>query len=214
MSETLASLQHGLTAFSQLLEAEYGEPLAHWARLAKWSDAESLQISRALAVSMKQPIADAAETDAASNETGARRHWTINDTKIAGADFAASWQYLLLADIENAQEKEPGQMAVPADPRRFVLFIAYTRGYFAILADHLSRLFCERVKLPAFELIPDQPVSDEAALTAGLLRQVPGLERADDAFIAGLVFLISKTGPRGFGDWCDERGTAPSDERM
>jgi hypothetical protein len=43
---------------------------------------------------------------------------------------------------------------------------------------------------------------------------VPGLERAADDFIAGLVFLISKTGPRGFGDWCDERGTAPSDERM
>lgn len=218
MSETHASLQQGLAGFSHLLEEEYGEPLAHWARIEKWSDIESLQVSRVLAILMKLPIADAAETDAASNETGARRRWTINDAKIASPEFASSWQYHLLADIENAQEKEPGQMAVPADPRRFALFISYERGYFAILADHLLRLLCDRVKLPAFaalvHLSPDQPPPDEAVLAADLLRQVPGLEQADGTFIAGLVFLMSKLGARGFSDWCDERSTAQSDERM
>jgi hypothetical protein len=218
MSGTQAFLQQGLAAFSQLLDAEYGEPLSHWGQIEKWSDAESLQISHALSILMKQPIADAAETDAASNETRARRRWTINDTKIASPEFASSWQYHLLADIENAQEKEPGQMAVPADPRRFALFISYERGYFAILADHLLRLLCDRVKLPAFaapaQLSPDRPPSDEAVLAADLLRQVPGLEQADGAFVAGLVFLMSKLGARGFGDWCDERSTAQSDERM
>ncbi len=213
-----ASLQTGLAAFSHLLEEEYGEPLAHWARIDKWTDAESLQISRALAILMKQPIADASEADATSNETRAGRHWTINDTKIAGHEFESSWQYHLLADIENAREKEPGQMAVPADPRRFALFIAYERGYFAILADHLLRLLCDRVKLPAFatsqRLSPDQSPPAEAMLAADLLRQVPGLEQADGAFIAGLVLLMSKLGPRGFVDWCDERSTAQSDDRM
>jgi hypothetical protein len=215
MSETHAFLQQGLGAFSHLLEEEYGQPLEHWAHMAKWSDAESLQISRALAVLMKQPIADASETEAASNETGARRRWTISDAKIAGTDFEASWQYRLLADIENAQEKEPGHMAVPADPRRFALFISYERGYFAILADHLQRLLCDRVKLPDFAPpLHDQPPPDEAVRAAGLLRQVPGLEQAGAGFIAGLVFLMSKTGARGFADWCDERSTAQSDERM
>ncbi|WP_020175196.1 hypothetical protein [Methyloferula stellata] len=218
MSDTEVFLQHGFAALSHLLQEEYGQPLAHWAQMPKWSDAESLQISRALAILMKQPIADAAETDAASNETGARRRWTINDTKIASPEFASSWQYHLLADIENAQEKETGQMAVPADPRRFALFISYERGYFAILAGHLLRLLCDRVKLPVFaapaQLSPDQPPADEAVLAADLLRQVPGLEQASATFIAGLVFLMSKQGARGFGDWCDERSTAQSDERM
>jgi hypothetical protein len=218
MSDTPAFLQQGLAGFSRLLEDEYGGPLEHWAQMPEWSDAESLQISRALAVLMKQPIADVAETDAASNETSARRRWAINDAKIAGAAFESSWQYHLLADIENAQEKEPGQMAVPADPRRFALFISYERGYFAILADHLLRLLCDRVKLPAFatptRFSPDQSPPEEAVLAADLLRQVPGLEKADGTFIAGLVFLMSKTGARGFSDWCDERSTAQSDERM
>ncbi len=215
MSETHASLQNGLAGFSHLLEEEYGQPLSHWAQIPKWSDAESLQISRALAVLIKQPIADAIEANAASNETDAQRHWTISDAKIAGDDFAASWQYNLLADIENAQEKEPGHMAVPADPRRFALFISYQRSFFGVLAGHLLRLLCDRVKLPAFAgLSPDQPPPDQAVLAADLLRQVPGLERADGAFIAGLVFLMSRTGARGFADWCDERSSAQSDERM
>jgi hypothetical protein len=217
MSEMQAFLQQGFAAFSHLLEQEYGLPLAHWAVLPAWTEVESLQISRALAVLMKQPIANsAAMTDAeiALGETSARVRWTLSDAKIAGPDFEASWQYHLLADIENAQEKEPGQMAVPADPRRFALFISYQRGYFAILADHLHRLLCERVKLPAFTISMDQPASEEACLTATYLRQVPGLEKADPGFIAGLVFLISKTGPRGFEDWCDERSSAQSDERM
>jgi len=217
MSETHAALQQGLAAFSHFLEEEYGQPLGHWARIPEWSDAESLQISRALAVLMKRPIADAlelSEADIAASETGARRRWTISDVKIAGPDFSASWQYSLLADIENAQEKEPGQMAVPADPRRFALFVSYQRGYFAILAGHLQRLLCDRVKLPAFALAPDELPPDEAMAAANLLRQVPGFERCDDSFIAGLLFLMSKTGPRGFSDWCDERSTAQSDDRM
>jgi hypothetical protein len=215
MSETHASLQHGLAAFSQLLEEEYGEPLSHWARIERWTDADSLQISRALAILMKQPIADASEADAASNETRAGRRWTINDAKIAGPAFETSWQYHLLADIENSREKEPGQMAVPADPRRFALFISYERGYFAILADHLTRLLCDRVKLPDFTVsLPGETPPEDAILAANLLRQLPGLEQADESFIAGLVFLMSKTGARGFADWCDERSTAQSDERM
>jgi hypothetical protein len=217
MFVTQAFLQQGLSAFSHLLEQEYGLPLAHWAVLPTWTETESLQISRALAVLMKQPIADsAAMTDAeiAVSETNARVRWTLSDTKIAGPDFETSWQYHLLADIENAQEKEPGQMAVPADPRRFALFISYQRGYFAILADHLQRLLCDRVKLPAFTITIDQPPSEEADLTVTYLRQVPGLDKAGADFIAGLVFLISKTGPRGFEDWCDERSAAQSDERM
>jgi hypothetical protein len=217
MSETYTSLQQGLAAFSHLLEQEYGLPLAHWAVLPTWTETESLQISRALAVLMKQPIANsAAMTDAeiAMSETSARVRWTLSDAKIAGPDFEASWQYRLLADIENAQEKEPGQMAVPADPRRFALFISYQRGYFAILASHLQRLLCDRVKLPSFTLVMDQVPSEEAELSVTYLRQVPGLESAGGDFIAGLVFLISKTGPRGFEDWCDERSSAQSDDRM
>jgi hypothetical protein len=217
MSETQAFLQQGFAAFSHLLEQEYGLPLAHWAVLPAWTETESLQISRALAVLMKQPIADSAamtDSEIALSETHARIRWTLSDAKIAAPDFEASWQYHLLADIENAQEKEPGQMAVPADPRRFALFISYERGYFAILADHLRRLLCDRVKLPSFTIDMDRPPSEAADLTVTYLRQVPGLDKADAAFIAGLVFLISKTGPRGFEDWCDERGSAQSDERM
>jgi hypothetical protein len=218
MSETQAFLQSGLTAFSALLEEEYGHPLSHWAQMPIWSDVESLQISRALAVLMKQPIADrtdVSQEEADASETGARRRWTLSDTKIAGTDFEASWSYFLLADIENAQDKDPGQMAVPADPRRFALFVSYQRGYFAILADHLERLLCARGKLPIVAApMPDQPSGEDALAAADLLRSVPGLERASGAFIAGLVFLMSKLGPRGFADWCDERGTAQSDERM
>jgi hypothetical protein len=221
MSTTQAFLQSGLKTFSELLEQEYGQTLALLAVAPTWTEIDSLRISRALAILMKLPIADsAAMTDAeiALGETGGRRRWTLNDAKIAGAEFETSWQFHLLADIENAQEKEPGQMAVPADPRRFALFIGYERGYFAILADHLSRLLCDRVKLPPFAepcvLTPDEAPSDDAVLAADLLRQVPGLEQAGGDFIAGLVFLMTKTGARGFGDWCEERSSAQSDDRM
>jgi hypothetical protein len=217
MPESPATLQSGLAAFSLLLEEEYGKPLTHWAVLPKWTEVESLQISRALAILMKQPIADSAamsDAEIAASETGARRRWTLDDTKIAGPAFSQSWQFYLLADIENSREKDPGQMAVPADPRRFALLTSYERGYFAILADHLSRLLCDRVKLPAFTIAPDQPASDDAVLAATYLRQVPGLEKAGGDFIAGLVFLMSKTGTRGFADWCDERSSAQGDDRM
>jgi hypothetical protein len=214
-------LTQGLAGFDAFLNEEYGKPLKDWPAASDWSDVESLQMSRALGVMMKEPIAEASALsaeDSAAQDTGARRRWTISDAKIASEAFASSWQYGLLADIENAQEKEPGQMAVPADPRRFALFITYQRGYFSVLADHLLRLLCDRVKLPAFasdpQLSPETAPTEEAVSAAALLRQVPGLEQAEASFIAGLVFLQSKLGARGFCDWCDDRSSAQSDDRL
>jgi len=217
MSEKAAFLQKGLSEFDAFLQADYGEPLSVWAAKTDWSDLDSLQISRALAMILKEPVSDYIdETDAV--ETHAKRRWALNDAKITEPAFEQSWQYFCLAEIENAQEKEPGQMAVPADPRRFMLRIRYERGTFSVLADHLFRLLCDRVKLPAFKPDPqmsaDQEPGEEAQLAADLLRQVPGLERAEPRFIAGLVFLMSKAGGRGFADWCDDRSSAASDERL
>jgi len=217
MSEKAALLQKGLSAFDAFLQAEYGAPLSFWAVKTTWSDLDSLQMSRALAAILKEPVADCSdETDTV--ETHAKRRWMLSDAKIASPDFQESWQYYCLAEIENAQEKEPGQMAVPADPRRFMLRIRYERGTFSVLADHLFRLLCDRVKLPAFKPDPylsaETDPSEEALLALDLLWQVPGLERAEPRFIAGLVFLLSKTGGRGFSDWCDDRSSAASDDRL
>jgi len=217
MSEKAAFLQKGLSEFGAFLQADYGEPLSFWASKTAWTDLDSLQISRALGAILKEPVADCI-TETEGVETDAKRRWTVSDEKIASPAFQESWQYFLLAEIENAQEKEPGQMAVPADPRRFMLRIRYERGTFSVLADHLFRLLCDRVKLPAFkpdpQLTAEQEPGEESLLAIDLLRAVPGLERAEPRFIAGLVFLMSKTSGRGFSDWCDDRSSAASDERL
>jgi hypothetical protein len=205
MSSSIPETDPGLAAFAALLEAEYGLPLAHFSEKSPWTERESLQISRALGLLLKQPIASIAvlSPDAiAASETGARRRWTLDDAKIAGTQWEASWQWQLLADIDNAAKSAGGGMMTPSDPRLYLLTIRYDRDFFAILAGHCQEFLCDR---------PGFAQDGDAAAVIDRLSHIPGFQTASPAFIAGTAFLIAHLGRKGFCAWCEERGGAKDD---
>ncbi len=208
MSSSYPELDPGLAAFGALLEEEYGLPFAGWRDNPAWTDRESLQISRALGLLLKEPIADVAEgspAEIAASETGARRHWALDDGKIGGTAWEGSWQWQLLADIDNAAKAAAGGMLTPSDPRLFLLRVRYERDFFAILAGHFLEFLCDRSGFAQ--------CADDAALMERL-RHVPGLASASPAFLAGAAFLIGTLGPEGFCAWCDMRASAKDDDVM
>ncbi|WP_036262593.1 hypothetical protein [Methylocapsa aurea] len=208
MSSSHATLEAGLTTFSALLEAEYGQPIAHWAGLPEWGDREKRQLSRALELLILEPIADAesATPDAiAASEIGAKRIWALCDQKIAGAAFETTWQWRLLAEIDNATKGDDGQMMTPSDPRLFVLKLKYERDPFAALWERFASFLCDAALAPRIERKP--PAASRALLPeacagqAAALQQIPGLEAASPAFIAGLLFVLTQLGAKSFCDW-------------
>ncbi|MDP1910250.1 MAG: hypothetical protein Q8K85_18285, partial [Hyphomicrobium sp.] len=174
MSSSFSDLDPGLTVFGALLEAEYGRPFADW-RDGVWTDRESLQVSRALGLLLKEPIANVAARAPADSETGARRTWALNDAKIAGSAWEGSWQWQLLADIDNAAKSASGQMMTPSDPRLYLLTIRYERDFFALLAGHFQEFLCGRPGLARCE---------DGSAVADLLRQIPGFQTASPIFLA------------------------------
>lgn len=211
MSYPQANLEAGLTAFSDLLQEEYGLPIGHWANIERWGDLEKLQISRALEILIKTPIADSAPLPTGADDSGAKRRWLLSDQKIAGGEFEATWQWRLLAAIDNATKSDAGGMTTPSDPRLFVLRIRYERDFFAPLADYFLKFLCGRASFPEMEadqsrappiggFLPDLSLDQAAAL-----RKIPGLEDANPAFFAGTLFMIARIGTKSFCDWCAER---------
>ncbi|WOJ88707.1 hypothetical protein RZS28_12890 [Methylocapsa polymorpha] len=200
-----------MTAFSDLLQEEYGLPIAHWASIERWGDLEKLQISRALEVLIKTPIADSMPVSEGSDESGAKRRWSLSDQKIAGGEFEETWQWRLLAAIDNATKSDAGGMTTPSDPRLFVLRIRYERGFFAPLADYFLKFLCGRASFPAMEADPSRawPIGgflpDLSLDQAAALRRIPGLEGACPAFLAGTLFMIARIGTKSFCDWCADR---------
>jgi hypothetical protein len=206
MSPSIPESDRGLEAFGALLEAEYGRPFAEWRDSAQWSERESLQISRALGLLLKEPIADVMERsleDIAASETGARRRWLLDDAKIGGTEWEASWQWQLLADIDNAAKAAGGGMMTPSDPRLYLLSIRYSQDFFAILAGHCQEFLCDR---PGFAQDAD------SAAVAERLSHIPGLATASATFLAGLLFMIGKLGQKAFCAWCEERASAKDDD--
>jgi hypothetical protein len=212
MPYSQADLEAGLAAFSALLIEEYGRPIAHWAGPARWGDGETAQISGALEILIKQPIAEARPlpTDGAGEQSAALR-WTLSDAKIADPAFEASWQWRLLAALDNASRSEQGGMLIPSDPRLFLLRIRYEHEFLAPLAEYFLKFLCGR---SAFPTIEDD--ASRARVIAGLLpelslaqaehlQKLPGFEDASPAFVAGTLFMIAQMGTRAFCDWCDER---------
>jgi hypothetical protein len=200
-------ITQGLAAFGSLLEAEYGRPFADWQDGA-WTDRESLQVSRALGLLLKEPIAHVSarpEAAIAASDTGSRRDWMLDDAKIAAPDWEASWQWQLLADIDNAAKAASGGMMTPSDPRLYLLTIRYDRDFFAIIAGHLIEFLCER---PSFETCIDM------ATIRDRLKSVPGFAQASTEFLAGVAFLIQKLGPKAFCGWCEERCDAKNDDAL
>ncbi|MGO9132623.1 MAG: hypothetical protein ACLP8A_01050 [Methylovirgula sp.] len=208
MSSILPETDPGLCPFNALLEEEYGAPLAKWRDCSAWSDRESLQISRAIGLLVKEPIAEVTARSAAeiaASETGGRRDWTLDDAKIQAPGWEGSWQWRLLADIDNAAKSAAGGMMTPSDPRLYLTSVRYERDVFALIAGHLLEFLCER---PQFADCTDAPT------ILARLRQVPGLGAADPGFLGGLAFLIGKLGPKGFCAWCDERVAATDDDAL
>lgn len=206
MPFSLSDLDPGLAAFGALLEREYGRPLADWRDCERFTERESLQISRALGLLLKEPIADVVPRwadEIEASETGGRHKWLLSDAKIAAPAWEGSWQWQLLAEIDNASKSSSGQMMTPSDPRLYLLTIRYERDFFAVLTGHFQEFLCERPGLA--------PCEDIAAV-AECLRHVPGLRPASPAFIAGILLLISKLGPKGFCAWCEERIAAKDDD--
>jgi len=201
-----SEIEQGLAAFAALLEAEYGQPFASWREAAHFGERESLQISRALGLLLKEPIADVvlrSPAEIAASETGGRRSWVLNDAKIASPAWEQSWQWKLLAEIDNASKAAGGGMMTPSDPRLFLLAMRYERDFFALIAGHLQDFLCDR---PGFAQCAD------ASAVLDRLRHVPGLPDASPAFLAGMLLLIGKLGPKGFCDWCEERAAATDDD--
>jgi hypothetical protein len=216
MSDAQAWLAEGLKAFGACLDAEYGLSLAHWDTLEEWSERDKLQISRALGILMKEPIAEASAADPQTNDTGAKRRWDYSDARIAACEWEDSWQWSLLAEIDNGAKADgdSGQMMTPSDPRLYLLFVRYERDCFSVLAEHVQRFICDR---KAFKTLPDASSASPAEIavhTAALFCKQPGLDTASPALIAGLVFLVTKIGWKDFCDWCDERMSATSDDKL
>lgn len=208
MASQLPETDPSLRLLNAFLEEEYGESIAYWHDRTAWTDRESLQISRALGLLVKEPIASVTARSAAevaASDTGGRRHCRLDDTKIAARDWEGSWQWQLLADIDNAEKSASGGMMTPSDPRLFLLSVRYDRDVFALIAGHLAEFLCER---PGFE-----PCIDDAALR-DRLRSVPGFAQASPTFLAGLIFLIGKLGPKGFCTWCEERAATSDDDAL
>ncbi|QXX75149.1 hypothetical protein [Methylovirgula sp. HY1] len=206
MSFSTPDLDQGLTAFGAFLEAEYGRPFADWCDSGGWTDRESLQVSRALGLLLKEPIADVAArapADRETSETGAHRIWVLNDAKIAGSAWEGRWQWQLLADIDNAAKSASGQMMTPSDPRLYLFTIRYERDFFALLAGHFQEFLCDR---------PGLARCADGSAVADLLRQIPGFQAASPIFLAGALLLITKLGRKGFCAWCEERCDAKDDD--
>jgi hypothetical protein len=208
-------LEAGLVSFGRLLEAEYGLPIAHWADRRPWSDLETLQVSRALDALITAPIADvvvASDDEVRASESGARTRRILSDTKIAGLDWEGSWQWELLAAIDNATKAEAGGMVAPADPRMLVLRTRYHSDFFTLLAGYLAEVLCGRALLRRFEAEPAASrglgalLSEAAVERAAALQQIPGLESASVDFLAGLLFMIERLGSKAFCDWCEDLG--------
>jgi len=184
----------GLTAFDHLLRDEYGLPLEYWTSLPTLDDRERDRLVKALEVLILQPIADAADSsdEVRTGEMGSLKQWQLSDEKIAGRDWEQSWQWQLIAAIDNGTRNETSGMMTPSDPRLFLLRIRYGKGLFPALADYLGRVFCGRAG------------TRQVADTGSALRQVPGFETASPALIVGLAFLIDKLGRDDFCDFCDD----------
>jgi hypothetical protein len=198
----------GLGAFAAFLEEEYGQPFSVWREAASFGDRENLQISRALGLLIKMPIAEAlarSKDEIAASETGGRRNWSLSDAKIADSAWEGSWQWQLLAEIDNASKSAAGGMMTPSDPRLFLLSTRYSQDSFALLAGHLQDLLCDR---------PALAMGKDATSLSEILRQVPGFAAASPALVAGTIFLISKLGPESFCDWCSERREARDDDTL
>jgi len=206
MSYSHAALEAGLSTFGALLEAEYGQAINHWIDLPEWGDREKLQVSRALEILILEPIADSAP--AGGGDIGAKRIWVLSDHKIAGADFESAWQWRLLAAIDNAAKCDAGQMMTPSDPRMFILKLRYEPDLFAALWERFAAFLCGRALLPQIKAdcskSPGALSPEDLARHAGALQQIPGLETASPAFIAGMVFIFARLGTKSFCDWALE----------
>jgi hypothetical protein len=206
-------LEAGLVSFGRLLEAEYGLPIAHWADRRPWSDLETLQVSRALDALITAPIADvvaASADEIRASESGARTRRILSDTKIAGQDWEGSWQWELLAGLDNATKEEAGGMVTPADPRMLVLRTRYRSDFITVLAAYLAEVLCGRAHLRRFEAEPAAQrgfgglLSEAAEEQAVALQQIPGFESASPEFLAGLLFMIERLGSKAFCIWCED----------
>jgi hypothetical protein len=213
MSEACEEMEAGHAAFGALLMDLYGLPIAHWAEGAAWNDLQTLQVSHALDVLIAAPISDSAEASPGAlpaSETGARRRFALSDAKIAARGWEGSWQWELLTAIDNATMEATGGMVTPADPRMLVMRTRYRSDFMTVLAAYLAEALCGRALLRWFEISPEaaRPIgrrAPEAAMEqAAALRQVPGLERASPDFLAGLLLMIERLGPKAFCAWCED----------
>jgi hypothetical protein len=182
----------GLAAFGTLLHEEYGLPLSHWAEKSGWSENDKAQIARALEILIMTPIATVSVL-AQPDEIGALRVWTLSDQMIASQDWETSWQFALLADIDNASKASSGQMMTPSEPRLFLLKIRYESGLFGVFASHMAEYFCDRGPVPETADVPLK------------LAKVPGLALAGSDFLAGLSFMVEKLGFKQFCAYCEDR---------
>jgi hypothetical protein len=213
MSMSREDLEAGLAAFVAVLEELYGLPIAHWADAGAWTDRHKLQVSRALDALIAAPISDIVEAspdDVGVSETGALVFRALSDTKITGGDWEGSWQWELLAAIDNATKEAMGGMVTPADPRMLVLRTRYGSDFFTLLATYLAEVFCARPIVRLFAAEPEAPrplgglLRETAVEQAAALRQIPGLETAAPVFLAGLLFMIERLGPKAFCAWCED----------
>ncbi len=213
MSRDREQLEAGLAAFGALLEEIYGLPFAHWADGAAWNDLQTRQVSHALDALIAAPISDIAEAspgEVSASETAARRLLALSDAKIAARDWEGAWQWELLAAIDNATKAETGGMVTPADPRMLVLRTRYSSDFFTLLAAYLAEVFCARAIVQLFAAEPEAPrtlgglLPEAAVEQAAALRQIPGFETASPDFLAGLLFMIERLGPKAFCAWCED----------
>jgi hypothetical protein len=191
LAGVLDDMTGDLSAFGRLLHGEYGLPLSHWAEKSAWSENDTAQIARALEILIMLPIAEPSPVAGAA-PPGPLQTWSLSDQKIAGQDWETSWQYGLLADMDNASKAAGGQMMTPSEPRLFLLKIRYEKGLFGVFAAHMAEYFCDRGAPP-----------DSAGLGSKLAK-IPGLANAGGDFLAGLSLMIEKLGFKPFCAYCED----------
>jgi len=181
-----------LAAFAAFLREQYDLPVSNWIGKPGWDETETAQIARALEILIIEPFADS-KSRGLRDELGLRVDWQLSDLKISQPDWETSWQYALLADMDNASKAAAGGMMTPSDPRQFLLRIRYGQGIFGAFAAHMAEFFCERGPIPAPDELPQR------------LLKVPGLGSASGSFLAGLALMIEKLGFKAFCAYCEDR---------
>jgi hypothetical protein len=206
-----AELQAGLEQLDVLSRQEYKESLSEVASVGE--DQYRLdRIGRLIGVTLKEPFATIADSDAPSERTAAYRRWYLKNPEDIRNDEAAlnSWQYQTLAALSRDVEVLNSLGRQPEDVYHLMADAQFEKGFFGYLATSCRKYLCsdpelreqireqeEEAKSAGIDISSVTPkaivASGGATLGTILVQSVPVLGFVGVPIIAGLVMIIYTT---------------------